>query len=68
MRKVSLGEGDDQGFVEGTPGERVAMVWRLTQDAWAFSGRPIPDYSRDKMPGRIIRGSASITVSRTGHE
>jgi hypothetical protein len=33
--------------------ERLAMVWRLTLDAWASSGRPIPSYSRSDMPGRV---------------
>jgi hypothetical protein len=39
----------------GTPSERVAMVWGLTLDAWAMSGRPLPDYPRDASPGRIVR-------------
>ena len=38
-----------------TPGERLAMVWRLTLDAWAFSGRAIPDYERKDAPGRVLR-------------
>jgi hypothetical protein len=38
-----------------TPSERVAMVWRLTQDAWAMSGRPMPDYARADAPGRMVR-------------
>jgi hypothetical protein len=33
----------------------VAMVWRMTQDAWAMSGRPIPDYARHEAPGRVVR-------------
>lgn len=40
---------------EGTPGERVAMVWRVTLDVWASSGRPMPSYARSEMPGRVIR-------------
>lgn len=38
-----------------TPSELVAMVHRLTLDAWAMSGRPLPDLPRDQWPGRIIR-------------
>lgn len=38
-----------------TAAERIAMVWRLTLDAWALSGRPIPDYRREDAPGRVIR-------------
>lgn len=41
--------------LHGTPGERVAMVWRITLDAWAMSGRPMPEYDRAHMPGRLIR-------------
>lgn len=39
----------------GTPGERVAMVWQVTLDIWASSGRPIPDYTRANMPIRVLR-------------
>jgi hypothetical protein len=39
----------------GTPAERVAMVWQITLDVWASSGRELPEYSRATMPGRIIR-------------
>jgi hypothetical protein len=35
--------------------ERFASVWRLTQDAWAFRGEPLPDYARDKTPIRVVR-------------
>ena len=38
-----------------TASERVAMVWRVTQDAWAMSGRAIPDYPRARAPGRVVR-------------
>jgi hypothetical protein len=39
----------------GTPAERVAMVWQITLDVWASSGRELPEYTRATMPGRIIR-------------
>ncbi len=35
--------------------QRLAMVWRLTQDAWASAGRRIPEYRRSEAPGRVIR-------------
>lgn len=38
-----------------TPSERVAMVWRITLDAWAAMGEAIPDYPRGEAPGRVIR-------------
>jgi len=39
----------------GTPGERIAMVWRVTRDVWASSGRVVASYPRDQIVGRIIR-------------
>jgi len=39
-----------------TAAQRIAMVWRLTQDAWASSGQPMPSYSRSEIPGKLIRG------------
>lgn len=41
-----------------SPAERLAMVQRLTLDAWAMSGRPLPSYGRADMPGRVIRPPA----------
>ena len=38
-----------------SPGERIAMVWRLTLDAWAMAGRTIPDYPRSEAPGGLRR-------------
>ena len=37
-----------------TAAERIAMVWQLTQDAWASAGLPIPDYSRHDMPVKVL--------------
>ncbi|MFO7564352.1 MAG: hypothetical protein R6X02_17020 [Enhygromyxa sp.] len=54
---TTLEDQSDAAIVtHGTPGERVAMVWQVTLDAWASSGRPLPEYTRATMPGRIIRG------------
>jgi hypothetical protein len=55
MRKFALGEEPEQDLSALSPGERVALVWRLTQDAWASSGRPLPDYKRAETPVRILR-------------
>lgn len=45
-----------------TPEERIAMMWSLAVDAWAVSGRALPQYTRDQMPGRLIRRSSSHTA------
>jgi hypothetical protein len=55
-RKLSLSEeGATDDLSTLTVAERIALVWRLTQDAWAFSGQPIPDYTRAETPIRVIR-------------
>ena len=38
-----LHDPDDTGYVEGTPEERVAMVWELTRAAWSFVDGFDPD-------------------------
>ena len=55
VRIFSLQEqpGDDLGATT-TAEERVAMIWRLTLDAWAMAGRSIPQYQRDQAPIRIV--------------
>jgi hypothetical protein len=54
--KTTLAEapGDDLS-ASTTAEERVAMVWELSAQAWALTGRPWPEYSRAEMPGRVIR-------------
>ncbi len=54
---TTLDDQEDAAIVRtGTPGERIAMVWRVTRDAWASTGQPMPSYTRAEMPGRVIRG------------
>lgn len=38
-----------------TPEQRLAMVWDLTLRMWALTGRPFPSYSRENLPGRVLR-------------
>jgi hypothetical protein len=37
--------------------QRLEMMWELAMAAWSLTGEPMPEYSRDEMPGRIIRSS-----------
>lgn len=37
-----------------TAEERVAMVWPITCDVWALSGREMPTYERKDMPVRVL--------------
>lgn len=41
-------------FVPGTPAERIALVDRLSREAWALTGRPVPRYTRRTMPVRLV--------------
>ncbi len=37
VRTSTLQDQDDHGIIrDATPAERMAMVWQLTLDAWAF--------------------------------
>jgi hypothetical protein len=38
-----------------TVDERIAAVWALTRQQWAFAGLEIPVYPRAEMPGRVVR-------------
>ena len=51
VRKYRLGaEPSEDLSASTTAAERIGMMWRLAQDAWAMAGRPIPDYPREKTP------------------
>lgn len=39
--------------VAGTVDERLALVARLSREAWALTGRAVPSYTRATMPVRI---------------
>lgn len=56
VRLVALGA-EPQDHVDrlATPEERLAMVWSLTVEAWALSGRPMPNYPRTATPLRLCR-------------
>lgn len=67
VKSFRLGEepGDDLSE-RTTPEERIAVMWRLAIDAWISAGRRLPTYSRDRMPGRVIRArSLSATADPT---
>ncbi len=35
--------------------DALAGMWQLTVDSWVLSGRIWPSYSREEMPGRVLR-------------
>lgn len=53
VRRFRLGQhpGDDL-HASTTAETRLAMMWPLALDAWAASGRELPDYRRDETPVR----------------
>ena len=58
IHKYALGAEPGLDLTALTPGERVAMVWRLTLDSWATMGAEMPTYTRAEAPGTVIRGRA----------
>jgi hypothetical protein len=56
VRLVALGSAPrDRLDGSTTPEERLAMVWTLTLEAWALSGRPMPEYPRAASPVRLCQ-------------
>ncbi len=54
VRLVDLGsEPRDRLDRSITPEQRLAMVWTLTVETWALSGRPMPAYPRSATPIRL---------------
>jgi len=51
VRLYRLGEepGEDQSGLN-TPEQRLSMMWDLARDAWALTGRPLPEYLRHETP------------------
>lgn len=56
VRKHTLASqpGDDLS-ASTTPTARLAMVDTLTREAWALTGRRMPDYTRAEMPVSLRR-------------
>ena len=56
IRKIALEEeGADDPRDASTVDDRVALVWKLTREAWSLQGRELPSYPRSEAPGRILR-------------
>lgn len=54
IRVYKLGEEPpDDLSATTTAEERLAMMWPLARQAWALTGKPLPDYSRRETPIRI---------------
>ena len=57
VRKLRRGEEDELAdYYDKTPTERLAMIWPLTIEAWAFAGQDIREQRLSRSTVRIIRG------------
>ncbi|HWG53508.1 MAG TPA: hypothetical protein VN677_09425 [Gemmatimonadaceae bacterium] len=58
VRIYRLGQepGDDLSSMS-TAEERLEMLVVLSERMWLLSGRPLPSYSRSRLPVRVIRSS-----------
>lgn len=56
VQRYSLGAERDDPVEQASATERIAMMWPLALEAWELGGLPIPDYSRQNIPSRILRG------------
>jgi DMSO/TMAO reductase YedYZ molybdopterin-dependent catalytic subunit len=60
FRRVSLQSADAADARLGSDvDQRRAMVAELSIAAWKASGRPLPSYTREKFPIRLIRPTRS---------
>src|ERR1051325_11699933 len=52
MRKYRLGEEPEDDYSQFTPSERVAMVWEITKNAWAFKD---PNWRESEFRRDVVR-------------
>ena len=64
VRRTTLHEqsGDDLENLDAEA--RVAMMWTLTCDAWAFRGEPIVEPRLERHIVRVIRGGEELERDR----
>lgn len=56
VRVLRGGEPEEETDLAGTTAaERIGMMWQLAQDAWAFTGEPIPEPGLSRHIVRVIR-------------
>jgi hypothetical protein len=47
---------NDRDLENTTPEERIAMMWQLALDAWAFMGEPVIEPRLPRHVVRVVRG------------
>lgn len=56
----SHAEADDGGYMPGTPAERLAQVWELTREAWAFFRKEDAERRLQRHVAVLIRGKNKL--------
>jgi hypothetical protein len=54
VERRALGSGEP---VRVGSADALAGMWQLAVDTWLMSGQPLPSYTREEMPGRVLRPS-----------
>jgi hypothetical protein len=49
-------QGQENDLLTSTPAERLAMMWQLALDAWAFKGDPVAEPRLPRHVVRVVRG------------
>ena len=65
-RLLRMSESDDSGYVEGTPSERMEMVWALTCQVLALSGYDVDAPLRRDIAKLIRPGQATDETGQSG--
>jgi hypothetical protein len=52
----SLAEAEDNGFMPGSPEERVLQVWELTREAWEFFRQGDAEQRLQRDVAVLVRG------------
>lgn len=56
VKKTTLADHSSSADVASlTPHERLAMVWEITKDTWAFMGKPVDESPMEKHIVRVFR-------------
>ena len=55
-------EADDDGYVEGDPATRIALVWPMTLDTWAFVDRTDAERRLQRNVVRFVRRKHRVPI------
>lgn len=55
LRKFELGSEPAENELDRSPAERIALVWEVTRNAWAFASRSLDEPRLRRDIARVIR-------------